>query len=73
MDKKFPGCKFGIEIIHPARAIERQCLHQRLCHILAGDQSGPNLLDLVVRFDRVVEAVQQHDHPRPGLARSWTF
>ena len=38
--------------------------------LLFGGETGierPNR-DLAVRFDRVVEAVQQNDHPRLGLA-----
>ena len=45
------------------------CIH-KLYQNLAGDRIDPNSLfhDLAVRVDRVVEAVQQHDHPRPRLA-----
>ena len=49
--------------------------------LLVAGETGierPNSLfrDLAVRFDRVVEVVQQNDHPRLGVAyrsRSWAF
>ena len=48
--------------------------------LLFADETGIERLslfhDLVVCFDREVEAVQQNDHPRPGLAHRsspWAF